>query len=83
MELSTARNNQTFHIPILLACAGICNTVALQDLDIQPQMLNVQKKSDGIPTRTSAGDQISFLGLHRVSHFLPTLQSSVSITHYT
>lgn len=41
MELSMARNNKIFRIAILLARAGTCNTVALKDLDIQPQMLNV------------------------------------------
>lgn len=40
-ELSMARNNKIIHNAILLACAGTCNTVALKDLAIQPQMLNV------------------------------------------
>lgn len=41
MELSTASNKEILHTAILLACAGTCTTVALKDLDIQPQMLNV------------------------------------------
>lgn len=63
MGLSMAPNSKVFHAAVLLACAGPCSTVALKDLDNSTTSAKCVTTIRWHPTHTSAGDQISFLGL--------------------